>query len=267
MSTIALIALVQLAAGFVLASRCPRGSRRLLTLITAVGIPVAGPLLAIIPALVHGNGSASAFEEQDLEMPAEITPQEIAAVVDAAPMADRMVVGNRHERAAAIATLAKRSDRGAVSLLRWAADGSQRDLVLDAALTLSELSVVGEERMSASANSAEESPSFESLMHAAEVHADAIYRGLVDAASITHVADLARRYYQQARELSAKSRGHIDFRMARLELAAGDPEAALTNLNTATGDAEEIDTMRKQAAFAARRFDLLMSGGNLVYAT
>jgi hypothetical protein len=236
-------------------------SRRLLAAVLVVVVPIVGPLLAMIVRRARGGGVVLSIE------PVEASPScewadDVRRAGELAPPLERLMSSDPEERMAVLVKLSVSADAQAVALLRWAVEHGNREVVLDAALTLEELDLRREKRLDAAQRALAELPSFERALEVAEAAADGVLTGLADDASVPALADLARQRYRTAFELDPTRWSEIGECAARLELAVGRPLAALEILHWMTtrqgaAVAQRLLPLRDEAAFAARRFDLL----------
>jgi tetratricopeptide (TPR) repeat protein len=256
---IAMLCLHSITLGVALSARRP-GSRRVLAVAFACMIPGFGIPLAFLALRIRGSGE---FVEpsDDFEV-SESAVEERPSAPNS--MLDRLLSGERPE---ALAALAYIGDAGAISLLRWTVEnGDEADAVLDAALTLEELSNGYEEEFAVACAAASEEPSFGNAMIAANAAAGAILSGLADASEVEPLLDRARAFYRQAIELAPDRWSCVVERWCELEINTTHPLTALellskppASLSIESLDRESrrrLNELKADAAFAARRFDL-----------
>jgi hypothetical protein len=235
----------------------PSSSRRLLACALVTLVPVAGLFLAYLVRRVRGGAIAI---EPDAEKPARrLTVVDVTRLGETPPVLDRLLTGDPAERLEALVALSSAGDADAVAVLRWALEHGPSDVVLDAALTLEEIELRAESR-AAIAREMLGSKDPALAIAAADAAAFPVLHGIADAASAPLHAEQARSYYNLAREWAPEQSTAIDEKLARLELAAGCPRAALEILDRLiceTDDLDRITQLRDDAAFAARDFDLL----------
>ncbi len=247
---------------FVATSRIAR-SRRLLAGVLIFVIPLAGPLLALIVARARG-GKMVLHSEHEEALLARERAAEMRRAGDLTASLERLMSANPEERLAALVKLSGSADARAVAQLRWAVEHGSREVVLDAALTLEELDLRREKRLEGALHALETAPCFQHAFAAAEASAHGVLAGLADDASIPALADQARELYLRALLMDPVHANQVEERLARLELAVARPDAALEILTRLTerqpaggAIAQRLRQLRDQAAFGARRFDLL----------
>ena len=236
-------------------------SRRLLAAVLVAVVPIAGPLLALMVRRARGGGMALSSEPVEASSSCEWAA-DVRRAGELSPPLERLMSSDPEERLAALVKLSVSADVAAVALLRWAVEHGTREVVLDAALTLEELDLRREKRLDAARRTFLAMPTFEHALAAAEAAAYGVLTGLADDASVLALATQAREFYQRALELEPLHAMDIEERMARLELAAARPAAALEILDRLAArqgpaGAQRLLPLRDEAAFAARRFDRL----------
>ena len=258
-----LVTLIQLGfIPFILGARIAR-SRKLLAVVLSVVVPVAGPVLALIVARARG-GRVLTLDQLDPGIAARGAFAQMRRSADLSASLEKLMSPLAEERMGALVKLSMAADARAVAQLRWAIEHGAREVVLDAALTLEELSLRCEQRREAALALLETSPSFTTAFAAAEACAHGVLTGLADDASLASLADQARELYLQALQLDPTRANEVDEPLARLELAAARPGEALAIIERLSGRQQQggaigqrVRQLRYQAAFAARRFDLL----------
>lgn len=237
--------------------RGPSPSRRMLACALVVLVPIAGLFLAMMVRRVRGGAIVI---EPPIEKPARrLSVVDVTRLGETAPVLDRLLTGDPAERLEALVALSSAGDAAAVSVLRWALEHGPSDVVLDAALTLEEIELRTEAR-AAVAREMLGVPNADLALAAAEATAFSVLNGIADAVTAPLYVEQARTYYQLALTWAPERTPEIEERLARLELAAGRPGAALEILDRLlceSDDLERISELRDHAAFAARDFDVL----------
>lgn len=235
-------------------------TRRQLAVAMAFSLPLIGIAMAALVVSLRGRGGdeilAGHGPVRRSASGAELTRRLTAG----APACQLLLSADAEIRRSAIAALQRDPDARAIALLRWLLSQSSPDLALEAALALEELSVRHAERAAQACAEAERRPDRDSALAAAEELASAIHNGLADPALRPAIAARARDHYRSAALLDEHRAGELALPRARLELAMLDPEAALAVLEPAlhTGaDDPQVRELHRDAAHAARRFDLL----------
>jgi hypothetical protein len=258
-----LLTLIQLAfLPFILGADIAR-SRKLLAMVLCAVIPVAGPLLAFIVARARG-GRVLTLDQLDPGIASRGAFAQMRRSADLSASLEKLMSPIAEERMGALVKVSMAGDARAVAQLRWTIEHGTREAVLDSALTLEELSLRCEKRRDAALKHFESSPSFASAFAAAEACAHGVLTGLADDASLPALANQARELYLQALQLEPARANEVEEPLARLELAAARPGEALAIIERLAGReqqggaiAQRLRQLRDQAAFAARRFDLL----------
>jgi hypothetical protein len=247
---------------FILCAKISR-SRKLLGCVLTLAIPFAGAVLALIVARARGGKHVPLGEHEPL-MSVRERLAETRRLADLSASLERLMSSNTEERLAALVKLSMNADAGAVAQLRWAIEHGSREVVLDAALTLEELDLRREKRVTAALAALDKQPNFANALEAAEACAHGVLTGLADDATMPVLADQARNLFLHALLLDPSRAFEVEERLARLELAAARPSAALEILNrlaeqpqSSSKFTQRLRQLRDQAAFAARRFDLL----------
>jgi hypothetical protein len=235
----------------------PSASRRLLALTLVVLLPVVGIFLAMLVRRVRGG--AIAIEPAPEHPTRRLSTGDVARLGETPPVLDRLLSSDPTERLEALVALSSAGDAAAVAVLRWALEHGPADVVLDCALTLEEIELRAESR-AAIAREMLGSENADLAIAAGDAAAFPALERIADATVAPLHAEQARTYYQLARQWAPERAHEIDERLARLELAAGCPRAALEILDRLiceTDDLERISSLRDDAAFAARDFDVL----------
>jgi hypothetical protein len=254
--------------GLIAVQRGIAPSKRMLALAMAVCIPVFGPALALGALTLRGRGTVKGFGAAPgttRELP--ITAGDVSRMGQELPIIERLTSRDPEERSAALAGLSHLADADSIKLLRWAANQDDPDLVLEATLTLHELTGRHEEERERLCEQANRRPSFDHAVAAADAYARVILSTLADVDLLPQYAQRARHYYDLAETCAPERRSELRLARARLELAAGQAEAACELLDGDWTDASpeerrERDLLRRDAAFAARRFRALPVPGD-----
>ena len=236
-------------------------SRRLLAGAVALVVPIGGPILASLVRRARGGGMVLHVEPSESRRSSQ-SAADVRRAGELPPSLERLMSTSSEERLAALVRLSGRADATSVALLRWAVEHGPREVVLDSALTLEELDLRREKRLEAARVAFETTPTFDRAFAAAEAAASGVLTGLCDDASLPALAGQARDYFEKALALDPSRAVEVEERLARLELAAARPSAALEILNRLVAGQESaaayrLQPLRDEAAFAARRFDLL----------
>jgi hypothetical protein len=242
-------------AAYVLARRDLEASRRALALALALTVPGLGPALAVLVIAVRGAGTSPALREPVRR--AERDRGDYARLVgDQAPLLYRLS-GSRAERLAALSELARDESPAALTALRWILERGEPDAVIDAALTLEQMTDAGMSEVAAGRMLlAEAGP--DDLVCFGDRVAGMIESGLAEPSVAARLAGLAREFYQAA-ERRGILPGRATAAWARLELRAMHPDAALAVLDRHPPVEEdegaivlEMIHIRRDALFAAR---------------
>lgn len=236
-------------------------SRRVLAVALVALLPVAGALLVLLVYRVRGGGVALEVEEPTVATRA-LGAADVRRLADLPPLLDRLTSPDAAERLAALITVSNNTGADGINVLRWAVEHGAPEVVLDAALTLEELELRREARLGDTRAALDAAPTYDRAIAAAMAAADGILSGVADAVSVPALADQARASYLVAQSLEPHRSDEIHVHLARLELAAMRPSAAMEFLarvssDTATMIASGVRQLRDDVAFAARRFDLV----------
>ena len=262
MSWLLLAGCVQLC-GFVIGVRAGVSfSRRLLAATLGLLVPAAGPLLAWVVRSTRGGGCALGPEEARLHT-RRISAGEVRRQAELPPLLERLMSTDPAERLSALVAVSSLDDALAIALLRWTMERGSAEVVLDAALTLESLDLRREERLERARRELAGQADFESALAAGDAAASGVLSGMADIASVPALAREARAAYELAVTLSPGRAHDVEERLVRLELAASRPEAALEVITRLAGRvsgeaALRVRALRNQAAFAARRFELIL---------
>lgn len=234
-------------------------SRRLLAAALVLLVPFAGPLLAIIVRRTRGGKIAP--EPMPCAPERRLTAADVNRLGEMPPVLERLMTGDHAERLSALVDLSNAGDASAVGVLRWTIEHGPPEVVLDAALTLEEIGLRGEATVQTSRQALADEVSYEKALAAADAAAACVIDRLADPAIARMLAEEARTGYALALAHAPDKAREIDNRLARLELAASRPRAALdilARLEAAeAADAAQVAALRDHAAFAARDFGRL----------
>jgi len=248
------------AAVAVLRLRGAEPTRRLLAAAMTFSLPLIGLVMAMLVVRLRGRGG-----DELVARPAPVQRSESGAelarrLTAGGPVCEALLAIDAGTRHVALASLQRDADARAIAVLRWSLAQPDPDPVLEAALALEELSARYAERSAEACAEAERRPSRDSALAAAEVVASAIHNGLAEPALLPAIAARARACYGTAARLDEQRAGELAWARARLELAMGDPEAALALIEPVLGTSaceERLLELHRDAAHAARRFELL----------
>jgi hypothetical protein len=258
-SNIALLLLIFAPSAGVLLALPASSSRRALVVALAFGIPLAGPILALLAARIRGGRPMAKPPKREEERPVRIGPDEASSMGALPPILERLLASDPAERLSALVVLSQRADSDAVMLLRWTIEHGSPEAVLDAALTLDELDLRWQQRLEETEKAVREEPSLENAVAAADTNAFGIITGLADPAIAPELASQARKFYRLAAKLGSERPPEVDERFAELELTMGNPQHALElteRLRASFPDREipeEVIALSNQARFAARQ--------------
>lgn len=222
-----------------------RPERRDLAAVLSITLPVVGPLATAWIDGIEGTGGADLLADRETpKMP--VNGSAIAQrLTSSLPPCEAILSTDVDARRATIARLAERAEADDIAILRWARNVDDPEVAVEAALALEEIG----QRFDDALSTADEPRAIVLAI------SQAIAAGVVDHAQVGNLVDQARRSYAMI------ARPDIDLVLARarMELAARQPRVALGVLKTmiaATDDARLIQ-LHSEAAYAARRFDLL----------
>lgn len=260
LTSLALVLLLYAPSVAVLFALPRSSSRRLLASALAFVVPLAGPVLALLVARVRSGTLEAREPPADEVAPGLMGADEAESIGVLPPLLERLLSSDPPERLSALVVLSQKSDAEAVDMLRWTLENGSPEAVLDAALVLEELELDWERRRHAAERAVIEKPDASRAVAAADAAADGILTGLSDPAIAPVLAERARKYYRMAVKLAPERERDIDLRLARLELAVGNPRAALKLTERARarledGDEvpEELSRLADRARFAARQ--------------
>ena len=229
---------------------------RELSVALALAMPGLGPLVAVLAATVRGRGGFALVREP-APCATRIDGIEIAhSLSGALPRCDAANSADPDTRRAALGTLSQRATTEDIAALRWVRAHGTSETALDAALALEQIAEQFEHRATAAGAAAQLHPGYATAAAAFRVIASGIETGIVDAASTARLVAIARAQHAAAIAADPSHASELLAQRARLEIATGHPEVALTLLRPALGADDELTALYKQAAFAARRFDL-----------
>jgi hypothetical protein len=222
-----------------------RPERRDIAVVLSVALPVVGPLASAWVDGVEGRGGTELLA--DREPPRyRMNGREIAKrLVESLPPCDAIVSYDVEARRATIARLAERANADDIAILRWARNLDSSEVAVEAAMALEEIEQRFEEQLRTA----------EDPRDVVIATSQAVATGVVDPALVGKLVKDARTSY----EMVARPDIELVLARARLELAARQPRLALGVLKTmiaTTTDARLVE-LHTEAAYAARRFDLL----------
>jgi hypothetical protein len=116
-----------------------RPSRRWLCAAALLAVPCVGAAVAAAAIFTSGRGTTTAGRRRKARRRPELTVAAMERLRDSLSPYDALDSGDDEQRRAALSTLSRRGDRGAIALLRRAASGRDPDLALSAALVLDEI--------------------------------------------------------------------------------------------------------------------------------
>lgn len=271
-SDIALVLLIFAPSVMVLLALPASPSRRALVVALAFGIPLAGPLLALLAARIRGGRPSRKPPPREEERPRRIGPDEALSMGALPPILERLLASDPAERLSALVVLSQRADTAAVTLLRWTIEYGSAEAVLDAALTLDELDLRWERRLEETERAVRAEPTYEHALEAADTAAAGILTGLADPAIAPDLAVQARKHYRLAAKLAPERPPEIDLHLAELELAMANPQHALelaerVRATMAPEDVpDELLDLAEKARFAARERTDLPAAGRSAFA-
>lgn len=238
-----------------------RRERQVLGVAVAVSMPIIGPLATAFVDRTRGRSAHGLLAEPGLPHRAFDGLDVARALVSCPPPCEAIVSGSTESRRAAIGRLADRAAHDDIAILRWARNQQDSDVAVEAALALEDVGQRFDDRIAAARQAVAATPS--AVHHIALVHAiaEAMVAGLVDMPLVGKLADEARTHYEAAISLDPSTGTALAEPRARVELAADNPTAALDALApviTTSAD-EHIARLHDEAAYAARRFDLVRS--------
>lgn len=222
-----------------------RPERRDLAAVLSITLPVVGPLATAWIDGIEGTGGADLLADRETpKMP--VNGSAIAQrLTSSLPPCEAILSTDVDARRATIARLAERAEADDIAILRWARNVDDPEVAVEAALALEEIG----QRFDDALSTADEPRAIVLAI------SQAIAAGVVDHAQVGNLVDQARRSYAMI------ARPDIDLVLARarMELAARQPRVALGVLKTmiAATDDPRLIQLHSEAAYAARRFDLL----------
>lgn len=222
-----------------------RPERRDLAAVLSITLPVVGPLATAWIDGIQGSGGADLLADRETPK-VPINGSAIAQrLTSSLPPCEAVLSTDVDARRATIARLAERAEADDIAILRWARNLNNPEVAVEAALALEEIG----QRFDDALRSAEEPRAIVVAI------SQAIAGGIVDHAQVGKLVEQARTSYGMI------ARPDIDLVLARarMELAARQPRIALSVLKTmiATTDDPRLIQLHNEAAYAARRFDLL----------
>lgn len=222
-----------------------RPERRDIAIVLSVAMPVVGPLASAWIDGIEGSGGTELLADRE-PVTYRMNGSEIAKrLVESLPPCEAIVSADVDARRATIARLAERATADDIAILRWARNLDSSEVAVEAAMALEEIA-----------------QRFEDQLRAAEDPRDlviaisqAIVTGVIDPALVGKLVSDARTSYAMV----ARPDVELVLARARMELAARQPRIALGVLKTliATSTDPRLLELHTEAAYAARRFDLL----------
>jgi hypothetical protein len=234
--------------------------RRILIAVVVLAVPVLGPLAGLYVKSARGRGGADLLADLAPATRPRITGTELARrLTDSLPPCDALISGDANARRATLAHLSQRAGSEDIAILRWARNQRDAEVSVEAALALADLEEKFQKRLR-EARAAFASPATY-VKHAALVRTicDGVVSGIVDAPLVTKLASEARRHHLEASVLDPERAYELVLPYGRLELAARRPDLALSLAERALsrGKDPEVVMLHMEAAYAARRFDLV----------
>lgn len=245
---------VQLASVLVIARRQPR--RRLLAAAVTAAVPVIGPIAANLATTIRGNGGRDLLHDGHAEAARVDAHQLARALVAELPACDALSSPDREIRWSCLAKLARRANASDLSLLRWARTRTRGDIAVEIALALEDIVVGFESRACAARERAARAHDYETRASAFRELTDGIQRGIVEDHALERFASEARQHHEAAIAADPDRARELLAERARLELAVDRPDVALEMLAGSLADDPDLIELYKQAAYAARRFEL-----------
>lgn len=248
---------VQVLAGIVVYSTASR-QRRGLASTLAASVPVIGPLAAIGLEAVTGGGGADLLVDL-APIRRRMDGSEIARrLVASLPPCEAIVSGDVEARRATIGRLVERASADDIAILRWAHRQPDSEVSLEAALALEEIGQRFEQRLRAARVAADTNPTPRAHAEIVCAISDAVRKNIVDTVLVPKLLVEARRHHLVAVVQDPALNEKLAIAVARLELAARQPARALGVLRTIEGStSKELIELRREAAYATRRFDVL----------
>lgn len=245
---------VQLGTVMPIAWNLPR--RRGLAAALGIAVPVIGPIAATLAATVSGHGGRELLRDPHAETRPIDGQQIVHALAGALPACEAVLSADRETRRSSLARLARRATASDLAILRWARAQSSGEIAVEIALALEDAVARFESRASRARAAALDASGYETRAHAFRVLVEGIASGIVDEQATLQLATEARRHHEAAIAADAERARELLADRARLELAVDRPEAALELLTPIIGADAELVRIYKQAAYAARRFEL-----------
>jgi hypothetical protein len=223
------------------ATRGLQSSERALGAAYVFALPLAGAPIAALALVTEGRLEA---DRPEASLSATAGPElprvdELRRLGEALPCCEALLAGGVEERRAILATLTRRADADAVSVLRWALGAPDPELAVDAALAIEEMTAAFEARLAEARAELEAAPaSAEAALAVAEVVTQGIDASVVDAALVPRLAQEARRCFAAAAAApdgEAARALAVALGRARLELQILRPDTALACLDEALG--------------------------------
>jgi len=253
---------VQLLTGVAIVSVI-RHERQALGAAVAIAMPIIGPLATAWLDHQRGLGGGGLLGEP-AEPEQTVDGADVARrLVSCPPPCEAIVSGDIDSRRAAIARLADRANADDIAILRWARTQADPDVAVEAALALEDIGERFDQRIAAARAIAKQDSTAEHHAAIVQAIADGVIAGFIDAATAGKLPAAARAHHDMAVLLDPALISSLAVPLARLELATDHAHDALALLEpvlaTAAPLTEDVVELYNEAAYAARRFDLLTS--------
>lgn len=234
--------------------------RRSLALALGLVIPVVGPLAAVLATQIAGRGGAELLHDPHA-VTRRIDGTAVAHLLtNTLPVCTALVSADVLARRQALAKLTTRAAPEDIATLRWARALRKGDATVEVALALEEIGARFEQRAGLARAAATTAPTYASLSTAFLILTAGITSGVVDPPLVSRLAAEGCRHHDAAISLEPARARELLAGRVRLALAVGRPVEALELLTRPdvdlAADAELADLYR-EAAYAARRFDLV----------
>ena len=234
-------------------------SRRLLIGLTAICVPILSPIASLLIDRERGRGGTELLPDAPTPRRA-LSGAEIAQhLVGTLPPCEALVSGDVDARRATLTRLSERARNEDIAILRWARNQPGADIAVEAALALADLEQRFEERLRAARAAVAAKRSYATHAALVSVICDGVTTGIVDPPLVGKLASEARRHHLEANVSDPEAAQELVVAYARLELAARRPDLALVIATQALARSTSpaLLQLRAEAAYAARRFDLV----------
>jgi hypothetical protein len=206
--------------------------------------------LAFVAARLIGRGDTPAFQEPQEE---EDSREDYALLLRDTPPAIHRLMGDRDQRLTALSELARKGDANSIATLRWIIERGESEAVVDAALTLEQLSETGLSEITTFQRLLEDAEEDELIRFGDHV-LQMMESGLADAPLVPRLASFVRQFYEKAEESAGHLSLELALRWSRLELRAIRPDAAVALLERTRAPKNEDESTRLGKALADARF-------------